>query len=90
MLLLLALAGPAGDLKNALLRRCLGCHVADCVSVSDLRREREKNPSPSSPPSPFPLPLLWPLPVPPCFRLRLRLRLCQESNPRLRLNVRPP
>ena len=39
---------------------------------------------------PFPLPLLWPLPVPPCFRLRLRLRLCQESNPRLRLNVRPP
>ena len=31
LLLQLALAGPAGDLKNALVRRCLGCFVADCV-----------------------------------------------------------
>ena len=30
MLQRLALAGPAGDLKNALLRRRLGCHVNDC------------------------------------------------------------
>ena len=29
LLLLLALAGPASDLKNPLLRRCLGCYVAD-------------------------------------------------------------
>ena len=72
MLLLLALAGPAGDLKNALLRRCLGCHVADCVSVSDRCREREKNHSPSCPPSPFssssplapPCPSLFPSPSP--------------------------
>ena len=27
----LALAGPAGDLKNALLYHCLACYVADCV-----------------------------------------------------------
>ena len=31
LLLLLALAGPAGDLKNALLRRRLGSYVADCA-----------------------------------------------------------
>ena len=31
LLLLLALAGPAGYLKNALLRRCLGCYVAHCA-----------------------------------------------------------
>ena len=31
LLLSLALAGPAGDLKNALLRRRLGCYVADCA-----------------------------------------------------------
>ena len=31
MLLLLALAGPAGNLKNALLSSCLRCYVADCV-----------------------------------------------------------
>ena len=31
LLLLLALAGPAGYLKNALLRRRLGCYVADCA-----------------------------------------------------------
>ena len=29
MLLLLALAGPAGDLNNALLRHRLGCYVQD-------------------------------------------------------------
>ena len=27
----LSLAGPAGYLKNALLRRRLGCYVADCA-----------------------------------------------------------
>ena len=31
LLLRLALAGPAGYLKNALLRRRLGCYVADCA-----------------------------------------------------------
>ena len=31
LLLLLALAGPAGDLMNALLRRRLGCCAADCA-----------------------------------------------------------
>ena len=31
LLLRLARAGPAGDLKNALLRRHLGCYVADCA-----------------------------------------------------------
>ena len=31
LLLRLALAGPAGDLKNALPRRRLGCSVADCA-----------------------------------------------------------
>ena len=31
LLLRLALAEPAGDLKNALLRRRLGCYVADCT-----------------------------------------------------------
>ena len=31
LLLRLALAGPAGDLKNALLRRCLGFYVAYCA-----------------------------------------------------------
>ena len=31
LLLLLALAGPAGDPNNALLRRSLGCYVADCA-----------------------------------------------------------
>ena len=31
LLLRLALAGPAGDLKDALLRRRLGCYVADCA-----------------------------------------------------------
>ena len=31
LLLPLALAGPAGVLKNALLRRSLGCYVADCA-----------------------------------------------------------
>ena len=31
LLLLLALAGPAGYLKNAPLRRRLGCYVADCA-----------------------------------------------------------
>ena len=31
LLLPLALAGPAGDLKNALLWRRLGCYVADCA-----------------------------------------------------------
>ena len=31
LLLLLALAGPAGYLKNALLRRLLGCYAADCA-----------------------------------------------------------
>ena len=31
LLLRLALAGPAGDPKNALLRRRLGCYVADCA-----------------------------------------------------------
>ena len=31
MLLLLALAGPADDLKNALIRRYLGRYVADCA-----------------------------------------------------------
>ena len=31
LLLLLALAGPAGYLKNALLRRRLGCCAADCA-----------------------------------------------------------
>ena len=31
LLLPLALAGPAGDLKNALLRRSLGCYVAYCA-----------------------------------------------------------
>ena len=31
LLLLLAIAGPAGDLKDALLRRRLGCYVADCA-----------------------------------------------------------
>ena len=31
LLLPLALAGPAGVLKNALLRRCLGRYVADCA-----------------------------------------------------------
>ena len=31
LLLRLALAGPAGYLKDALLRRRLGCYVADCA-----------------------------------------------------------
>ena len=31
LLLRLALAEPAGYLKNALLRRRLGCYVADCA-----------------------------------------------------------
>ena len=31
LLLRLALAGLAGDIKNALLRRRLECYVADCV-----------------------------------------------------------
>ena len=31
LLLRLALAGPAGYLKNALLRRRLGCCAADCA-----------------------------------------------------------
>ena len=31
LLLRLALAGPAGYLKKALLRRCLGCYAADCA-----------------------------------------------------------
>ena len=31
ILLLLALAGPAGDLKNAMLRSRLGCCAADCA-----------------------------------------------------------
>ena len=34
MLLRLAHAGPAGGLKDALLRRCLGCYVADCARPS--------------------------------------------------------
>ena len=37
LLLRLALAGPAGYLKNALLRRRLGFHVADCA-----RRKKKK------------------------------------------------
>ena len=34
LLLRLALAGPAGYLKNALLRRRLGCYVADCAACA--------------------------------------------------------
>ena len=40
LLLLLALAGPAGDLKNALLRRRLGCYVADCAWLSQEKKNR--------------------------------------------------
>ena len=40
LLLLLALAGAAGYLKNALLRRRLGCYVVDCARPR--RKERKK------------------------------------------------
>ena len=39
-LLQLALSGPADDLKNALLRRSLGCYVA---AVPDLRRKKNRH-----------------------------------------------
>ena len=43
LLLLLALAGPAGDLKNALLRRRLGCYVAESMqTVPDPHRKKKK------------------------------------------------
>ena len=40
LLLRLALAGPAGDLKNALLRRRLGCLLP---TVPDPHRKKKKN-----------------------------------------------
>ena len=39
LLLPLALAGPTADLKNALLRRRLGCNV---TTVSDIRRRKKQ------------------------------------------------
>ena len=53
MLLLLALACPADDLKNALLRRRLGYYVAESMpTVSDLRRKDQAWKEVALPPPP--------------------------------------
>ena len=46
-LLPLALAGPAGDLKNALLRCRLGCCVADCLTSQEKEKTGMKRSGPT-------------------------------------------
>ena len=48
----LALADPAGDLKNALLRRRLGCYVSDCACRLTLGEEEEETNMERSGPTP--------------------------------------
>ena len=49
LLLLLALAGPAGYFKNAVLRRRLGCYVADCACPSQIKPDIERSgPAPTA------------------------------------------